>query len=352
MTIAETMEPPTPQTTVPSRRRGLLAEPTYGWGEIAPRKPTIREVFVEWFDAINFIKDPAKTLTAAFTAFHIATFGVFIYFFANYFSIKHVALVMGLSAVIATIYNTVWYHRYCTHRAYKFRNRHWTKLFLWSNPVCFREESYVIPHHVHHSKEDRPGDPYGPHLGWLGSYLASESSAKTNLNINRSDYERLSRGLSHIGFPANTYEDFQRTGSVEKAWHYLARCVVANLFWATLAYLIGGKVAVLTWYSGIFLYTFFVRDFNYRGHGGFLFKATKGHAANQLFYGLIGGEWHENHHANPRLAHSGFAWWQLDIPFYLIKLMQWSGMVDEVNTLQGTARTRRPRFETEVNPAT
>src|ERR1043165_9326935 len=88
-----------------AHRRGLLAEPTYGWGETAPRRPTLREIFIEWFDAINFIKDRAKTLTAAFTAFHMATFGVFIYFFTRHFSIANAAVILGLSAVIATLYN-------------------------------------------------------------------------------------------------------------------------------------------------------------------------------------------------------------------------------------------------------
>jgi stearoyl-CoA desaturase (delta-9 desaturase) len=339
--------------TVPAvrRPRGLLAEPTYGWGEFAPRKPSLREIFVEWVDAINFFKDRTKLLTAMFTAFHLATFGVFVYFFATYFSVANVAIVMGLSIVIASIYNTVWYHRYCTHRAYKFRNLHWTKLFLWTNPVCFREESYVIPHHVHHSKEDRPGDPYGPHLGWLGSYLASESSAKTNLDMNRSDYERLAKGLKHIGVPQNSYEQFQRTGSVEKAWHWIARSIFVNLLWGSVAYHIADGRGLLTWYAAIFLYTFFVRDFNYRGHGGVFFKAAKGKAANQLFYGLIGGEWHENHHANPRLAHSGFEWWQIDVPYWIIKMMSWCGVVGHVNKLEGRARNRSVNSSIEAKVA-
>jgi fatty-acid desaturase len=335
------IEAATPDAIPAPRRRGLLAEPTFGWGEIAPRKPSLREIFVEWFDAINFFKNRTRLLTAMFTGFHLATFGVFIFFFIRHFSILNVAWVMGISAAIATVYNTVWYHRYCTHRAYKFRNLASTRLFLWTNPVCFREESYVIPHHVHHSKEDKPGDPYGPHLGWLGSYLASESSAKINLSINRSDYERLAKGLKHIGFPQNSYEQFQRTGSVEKAEHWIARSIFANLLWCSLAWFIGGGVGILTWYAGVFLYTFFVRDFNYRGHGGFFFKASKGQATNQVFYGLISGEWHDNHHSYPRLAHSGLEWWQLDIPYWIIKTMGWCGLVEKINTRKTSSSSQQ-----------
>lgn len=331
---------PADSKTAP-HRRGLLEEPTFGWGDVVPRKPSLREILVEWVDSINFIKKPSRSLTAMFTAFHLVTFGVFVYYSICHFSLLNVALLAGIAVFIATIYNTLWYHRYCTHRAYHFRHLAWTRLFLWTNPVCFREESYVIPHHVHHGKEDKPGDPYGPHLGWLGSYLASESSAKTNLALNRSDYGRLTKGLKHMGIPLNSYEQFQRTCSVEKAWHWIARSIFANLLWCFLAYLIGGGVGVLTWLSGVFIYTFFVRDFNFRGHGGLFFRASKGKAANHVFYGIMSGEWHENHHANPRLARSGFKWWQLDIPYYLIMAMRLCGIVDQVNTLKGKAPRQR-----------
>jgi fatty-acid desaturase len=324
-------------TTVPSRHRGLLEEPTFGWGEIVPHKPTLREIFVEWFDAINFFKKPTRLLTAMFTAFHVVTFGVFVFFSIRHFSILIVVLITGIIVMITIIYNTVWYHRYCTHRAYKFSHLAWARLFLWTNPICFREESYVIPHHVHHSKEGKPGDPYGPHLGCLGSYLASESSAKTNLTINRSGYGRLAKGLKHIGIPLNSYEQFQRTGSVEKAWHWIARSIFANGLWCSLAFLIGGGVGVLMWLSGVFLYTFVVRDFNYRGHGGSFFRASKGRAANHVFYGIICGEWHLNHHDHPRIAHSGIKWWQVDIPYYFIKAMSLCGIVEQMNMLKEKA---------------
>jgi sn-1 stearoyl-lipid 9-desaturase len=329
----------------PSRARGLLAEPTYGWGETTPRSPTVRECIVEWLDANNFLADRTRRLTATFTVFHVATFCAFIGYVATCFSLATAAAVLGISTFIATVYNTVWYHRYCTHRAFKLRRVAYARLFLWTNPVCFREENYVIPHHVHHAKKDQPGDPYGPHLGWLGSYLASESNAKTNLDISSSDYDRLARSLRHIGFPTNSYEAFQRTGSIEKPWHWIARSLFANLLWSSLAWSIHGFIGVLTWYAGVFLYSLLVRDFNYRGHGGTSFAASRGNPVNHAFYGLIGGEWHDNHHAHPRLAHSGLEWWQLDVPYWIIKSMRAVGMVDEINVLNDSKQPKRARAE-------
>jgi stearoyl-CoA desaturase (delta-9 desaturase) len=321
------------------RPRGLVLPPTYGYGEVPPRKPTLHEVFREWIDAVAFWREPARLLPAAYAIYHLLTFIVFVVFFVRYFSIVNVLVVIAIASGIATIYNTIWYHRYCSHRAFKFRNLWLARVFLWTNPVCFREESYVIPHRIHHSKSDEAGDPYGPHLGWLGSYLATESQQKVNLEISRREFDRLSRSLEHVGFLHNSYEQYQRIGSVEKIWHYAARVLVAHLFWCSLAYVVAGGPGVLGWISGVFLYTFIVRDFNYRGHAGPFFTAIKGTPINQLFYGYIAGEWHENHHAHPRLARSGLRWWQLDIPYILIWVMKGCGLIIECNTPEeSTAR--------------
>ena len=72
-------------------RRGLLVEPTYGYGDLVPRKPALREVFVEWFDAINFLKDRTRLLPAICLAYHVATFGILIQFFARCHSLAQIS---------------------------------------------------------------------------------------------------------------------------------------------------------------------------------------------------------------------------------------------------------------------
>jgi stearoyl-CoA desaturase (delta-9 desaturase) len=242
--------------------------------------------------------------------------------------------VVAIGTFVGTVYNTVWYHRYCSHQAFKFRSLWFARLFLWTNPISFREESYVIPHRIHHAKSDEPGDPYGPHLGWLGSYLATETQQKVNRNISPAEYERLTKSLEHVGLVVNSYEQFQRTGSVEKVWCYAARVVVANLLWPALAFAVAGWPGVWAWISGVFLFTFVVRDFNFRGHSSLAGTNKHGKPVNQLIYGLIAGEWHENHHNHPRLARSGFAWWQVDLPYWLIRAMKFCGAVTHYNSLE------------------
>ena len=316
-------------------KQGTLVKPTYGYVGPNPVRPTLKEVLLEWLDAINFFKDSTRLIPAAYAIYHLATGVVFVYFLVRYFSIAAFASVALIGTMIGTVYNTVWYHRYCSHQTYRFRNLWFARLFLWTNPICLREESYVIPHRIHHSKSDEPGDPYGPHLGWLGSYLATETQQKTNRNLTADEYERLVKSLGHIGFVSNSHEKYRRTGSVENIGHYAARAVVVNLLWPAVAYAAGGWPGVMAWISGVFLFTFIVRDFNFRGHASLFGSHHPGLPVNQVVYGLIAGEWHENHHKHPRLARSGLTWWQVDVPYYIVLLMKSCGMVTQCNSVVG-----------------
>ena len=172
----------------PTYRQTILDRPRYGYPGPAPKTPTTHDVLVEWIDAISFWKDRSRLIPALYFAYHLFTLGVFVWFLTTHFSIAAVAAVLLVSSFVGTIYNTLWYHRFCSHQAFRFRSVWFARLFLWTNPVCFREESYVIPHRLHHARPDEPGDPYGPHLGWLGSYLATETQQKTNRNLTAAEY--------------------------------------------------------------------------------------------------------------------------------------------------------------------
>jgi sn-1 stearoyl-lipid 9-desaturase len=325
----------------PTYRQTILDRPRYGYPGPAPETPTTRDVLLEWIDAISFWKECSRLIPALYLAYHLFTFVVFVGFLTTHLSIAAVATVLLVSSFVGTIYNTLWYHRFCSHQAFKFRSVWFARLFLWTNPVCFREESYVIPHRLHHARPDEPGDPYGPHLGWLGSYLATETQQKTNRSLTATEYERLAKSLGHIGIVTNSYEKYQATGSVEKGWIYFTRCVVAHLFWDGLALIIAGWWGLFAWISGLFLFAFLLRDFNYRGHSAMHGSIGKhGYPVNQIFYGLIAGEWHENHHNYPRLARSGLTWWQVDLPYWIIRAMKMCGIVTHCNSRVPTTTFR------------
>jgi stearoyl-CoA desaturase (delta-9 desaturase) len=56
---------------------------------------------------------------------------------------------------------------------------------------------------------------------------------------------------------------------------------------------------------------------------------TPDHSRNNLFLSIItlGEGWHNNHHYYAGSARQGFYWWQIDVTYYLLKLMSWFGLV-------------------------
>lgn len=305
------------------------------------RSPTLIEVARQFHHSVNFVKDRRQTLRAAFEAFHAATLIAFCAFVIRFLSPRTI-LIYCLSFIILAIFiNTIWYHRYCSHRAFRFRNPLWMRVFLWLNPIGFREEIYALLHHIHHRIEDQDGDPYGPHLGVCGSYLAS-GEFEIDTDITPEEYARIKRSLAHIGIPFASLQSFQRWRSVEWIPHYLARWTFAMLFWSMMAYCVAGSAAIVALFAAIFTYTLLMRDFNYRGHSrleaprhidGWDFN-RKSLALNQRFYGYVAGEWHNNHHGFSASANCGFLPRQLDLAFVMIKVMHRAGIVERFNDNQ------------------
>ena len=79
-----------------------------------------------------------------------------------------------------------------------------------------------------------------------------------------------------------------------------------------------------------------VRTFNYEGHGKGDDKKKVGtdynlkdNSINQLWPGIVAGEWHNNHHLYPKSARSGFKPHQIDLAWYYIKVMHTLGAVKQ-----------------------
>jgi stearoyl-CoA desaturase (delta-9 desaturase) len=56
---------------------------------------------------------------------------------------------------------------------------------------------------------------------------------------------------------------------------------------------------------------------------------------NSLFLALItlGEGWHNNHHQYQASARQGFYWWEIDISYYLIRLMGLLGIVRDIKSV-------------------
>jgi stearoyl-CoA desaturase (delta-9 desaturase) len=50
----------------------------------------------------------------------------------------------------------------------------------------------------------------------------------------------------------------------------------------------------------------------------------------------LGEGWHNNHHHYPGTARQGFKWWEIDITFYVLKIMERMRIISDVRGVPKT----------------
>lgn len=316
----------------------VLREPSYGWknvdGDLS--KPAPGAIFKEFFSRLNIFADRKNWLS--FTSWMmIVVLGVALGFFLfKYFSWSLVLVAFVYSMVVMGSHGTVWYHRYCTHRAYKFRNPVWRFITQNITLKIIPEEIYVISHHVHHAKSDQPGDPYNAQGGFLYCFLADVNHQPIARNMDENSYNRCVKLMGHTGQVSNTYAQYQKWGTLANPLRTIGGILLNWGFWYLVFFMIGGHELACTIFGAAGFWAVGVRTFNYEGHGKGEDKRKEGTdynrddmSINQLWPGIVAGEWHNNHHLYPKSARSGFLPHQVDLAWCYIKLLNLLGGVTE-----------------------
>jgi len=314
----------------------ILEPPSYGYA--APDGslivPTTKQLFKEFFSRINLFKD-RKNWLAFYSWFTASLFAIPFFFFVKDFLTWKLFLVgFVYSMIILGTHGTIYYHRYSTHRAYQFSHPFWR--FITKNLVIkiIPEELYVVSHHVHHLISEKPGDPYNAHAGWLYCFLADAIHQPIARNLTEQEYHRVSQMINHTGVKLNTYAQYQKWGSICNPYRTIAYFALNWSFWYGTFYLIGGIPLATAIFASAGFWAFGVRTFNFNGHGGGKDKRKDGVdfnrkdlSINQLWPGLVTGEWHNNHHLYPNGARAGFRLHQLDYAWYYIWFLSKIGAV-------------------------
>lgn len=314
----------------------LLEPPKYGWMDSDGNliKPSPRQILSEFFSRLNVFQN-RKNWLPFFSWFTVLCLLPFLLLFIfKFFTWPLFAAGFVYSMICMGTHGTIWHHRYCTHAAYKFKNNFWRFVTQNLTIKAIPEEIYVLSHHVHHAKSDQPGDPYNASGGFLYCFLADVNHQPIARELNEKDYNKALVLMRHTGIPVNSYQEYQYYGSVAKPF-YTVLSLLANWgFWYLAFYLIGGHALACTIFGSAFVWAVGVRTFNYEGHGKGKDKRVDGTdfnrddmSVNQLWPGIVAGEWHNNHHLYPRSARSGFKAYQIDFAWYYIKLMHTVGAV-------------------------
>ncbi len=220
-------------------------------------------------------------------------------------------VVFGILYATRIFFVTGVYHRYFSHKSYK--TSRWFQFLLALGAVSSAQRGVLwwAGHHRHHHwTSDTEEDIHSPIKGFFWSHMGWTFDES---------YERT---------PIENIRDFAKYP--ELLW--LDRH--AYLVWLVLAiatYLIGGWSMFLI---GFVLSTLAVTHatfcINSMTHvfGSRRF-ATEDTSKNSLLLALItfGEGWHNNHHHYQSSARQGFYWWEIDITYYVLKVLSWTGLI-------------------------
>ncbi|GAA6135979.1 hypothetical protein NBRC116188_27690 [Oceaniserpentilla sp. 4NH20-0058] len=209
-------------------------------------------------------------------------------------------------------------------------NRFWQFIFAFiANSSAQRGPLWWASHHrKHHKHSDQNTDLHSPvksgfwwsHIGWF----ICESAFKTDYSVIR-DWERfpelkflnrfdiiaptLLAVLTYLfgEFLASYYPHFETNGWQMLIWGFFVSTVI--LFHATFT-------------------------INSLGHiyGNRRFD-TKDNSRNNpwLAFITLGEGWHNNHHRFAVSTRQGFYWWELDITYYILVVLNFIGIVKDLN---------------------
>jgi len=218
------------------------------------------------------------------------------------------------------------YHRYFSHSS--FRTYPWFEFILGcSGCLAFQNGPlwWASKHRRHHQFADTGNDLHSPtkgfwhsHVGWLWSKQADDIDCKLIPDL-----------LRPIPIWIENYQ------------------VWIHIIYVSTVYLLGGWNGLLAWWitpvvvcwhttfaTNSFCHTIGSHPYKCRPYGFCM-------ARNNFLVAIanLGEGWHSNHHANPSRCHHGFyRWYQLDIVYVVLLLLEKLGIVWG---LKRQERTRR-----------
>src|SRR5215216_822075 len=177
----------------------VLHPPSYGWkdenGNLVTPSP--KQILTEFFSRLNIFKSK-KNWLPFFSWFKVLCLTPFFFLFVfHYFSFSLLIIAFIYSMVIMGTHGTIWHHRYCTHKAYKFSNKFWRFFTQNLTLKIIPEEIYAVSHHVHHALSDKPCDPYNAGGGFLYCFLADVNHQPIARNMSEKDYASCVKLMRH-----------------------------------------------------------------------------------------------------------------------------------------------------------
>jgi len=218
---------------------------------------------------------------------------------------------------------TGFYHRYFSHKTFKTSRAFQFVMGICGLTAIQRGPLWWAAHHRHHHvHSDEHPDLHSPKqhgMLWAHMFWFTTDSVFATNHKNVRDLSKF----PEIKF-INRHEMIV----------YVAFAVaIYGLGW--LLYSLGlGDSAMQIFVWGFFISTVFnyhaVYTINSLSHkfGRQRYKTADTSRNNiWLAFLTLGEGWHNNHHHYPSSTRQGFYWWEIDITYYVLKVMSWTGLI-------------------------
>lgn len=242
---------------------------------------------------------------------------------------------LWLSMIIVTAIGTsVGYHRYFAHRSFKTIRPVEILLAIFGSMAGQGALiAWVSVHRCHHQYSDMVGDLHSPNLH--GDGLKGKIQGLWHSHMGWLLDDKLPNSML---FAKDILQDTVMTRISRLYFLWLALGFVIPAF-------LGGMIAG-TWQGALqgLIWGGFVR-FVWSFHGGYTINSivhvfgkrwlhSKDQSRNNVWLAIptLGEGWHNNHHAFPNSAKFGLTWWQIDLGYWVIHLLELFGLAYHVKS--------------------
>lgn len=289
----------------------------------------------KWFDngETNFSVQSADTADAGidwlrvvpFIVLHLACLAVL------FVGVSSVAVATAVALYLVRMFAiTAFYHRYFAHKSFKTSRPVQFLFALIGASATQRGPLWWAAHHrQHHRHADQAADPHSPKQGFLWSHIGWFLSGKHY----QADYKLVSDWQRYAEL--RWLDRFDLTVPVLLAVALFICGVLMEKFAPGLG-TNGWQMLIWGYFVSTVVLLHATLLINSMAHriGKKRYK-TGDESRNNFALALLtlGEGWHNNHHHYPVSARQGFYWWEVDFSYYLLKLMQKTGLIWDVKTV-------------------
>lgn len=316
----------------------------------APARPTVgRLPYPRGVD----VRRPVWSYAATVGVYHLLAMLALLPWF---FSWTGVGLAVAGTYVFGGLGINLGYHRLLTHRG--FACPRWLEYGLVLLGVCSMQDTparWVAVHRRHHEHADRQEDPHSPLAGFLWGHVGWMLVANPDLTrlgiydryakdiLRDRLYRRLERTLLYPAIIVGSWAAFLAAG-------FAAAMLAGEDVPAAARF----GLSLLVW--GVFARTVIVWHITWAVNSvahvwGYRSYATGEESRNNWVVSILtsGEGWHNNHHAAPRAARHGHRWWEIDLIFGFVWLLEAVGLAWDVTRpdrarIAAQAETNRARL--------